>query len=175
MFLKRPGKALALFPLLLAAGCSSLDGVENDLGHMFQSTSDNPIKIQSEPSGADVYVMGQKVGVTPLKLSQKDVFPNSYPKDQQDLYGKVTLKKAGCSDLTKTVNTKIINVGLKAKLDCGDLTPSSAQSGGQPVRALPRMTETVEQRLEKIKDLQSRGLITEDEAKQARERVLNDL
>ncbi|MHB1100570.1 MAG: hypothetical protein ACYCZR_13545, partial [Burkholderiales bacterium] len=93
-----------------------------------------------------------------------------YSKDMEDLYGTVTLKKAGCSDLTKTVNSKIINVGLKAKLDCGDLNPAV-----QATRNIPRMSETVEQRLDKIKDLQSRGLITEDEAKKARDHVLNDL
>lgn len=177
MFLKRSGKALVLFPLLLAAGCSSVDSVENGLGHMFQSTSNNPIRIQSDPSGADVYVMGEKVGVTPLKLEQNAVFPNTYPKDKESLYGVVTLKKAGCSDYTKTVNAKIINVGLKARLDCGDLNPvvTTQQGGSYRAAAIPRQTETVEQRLAKIKDLLDKGLISEDEAKKAREHVLNDL
>lgn len=171
---------LALFPLLLAAGCSSVDSVSNDLGHIFQSSSDNPVRIESDPSGADVYVMGEKVGVTPLKLSQKDMFPNTYPKEKESFYGKVTLKKAGCSDYTKTVNAKIIDVGLKAKLDCGGLYPSASSQGesrAPETRSvpIPRLSETVEQRLDKIKDLQNKGLITEDEAKKARERVLNDL
>ncbi len=175
MFLKRSGKALALFPLLLAAGCSSMDGVSNDLGNLFQSTANNPIKIESLPSGADVYVMGEKVGTTPLKLDQKAVFPNQYPKDKESFYGKVTLKKAGCSDYTKTVNSKIIEVGLRAKLDCGQNSPE-AQQGSAPQYSMPaRMSKTVEQRLQEIKDLQDKGLITEDEAKKAREHVLNDL
>ena len=172
MFLKR--STLALVPLLFAAGCSSVDGVEHDLGNLFASTADNPIRIQSEPSGADVYVMGKKVGVTPLKISQNDVFPTNYSKDMQDLYGKVTLKKEGCSDYVKTVNTKIVNVGLKAKLDCGQ--PAATMQGAAPQYAMPaRISKTVEQRLEEIKDLQSKGLITDDEAKKAREHVLNDL
>lgn len=178
MFLKRSGKALVLFPLLLAAGCSSVDSVSNDLGHMFSSKSGGPIRIESNPSGADVYVMGEKVGVTPLKIEQKDVFPNTYPKEKESLYGQVTLKKAGCSDYTKTVNAKILDVGLKAKLDCGDLNPDGTRGGAsQGVRSepIPRLSETVEQRLEKIKDLQNKGLITEEEAKKAREHVLNDL
>lgn len=152
-----------------------MDGVEHDLGNLIQSNSNNPIKIESTPTGADVYVMGQKVGTTPLKIEQKDVFPNNYSKDKQDLYGKVTLKKAGCSDYTKTVNSKIIEVGLKAKLDCGQNAPE-AQQGSAPQYAMPaRISKTVEQRLQEIKDLQDKGLITEDEAKKARERVLNDL
>ena len=66
MFLKR--STLALVPLLFAAGCSSMDGVEHGLGNLFASTANNPIRIQSDPSGADVYVMGKKVGTTPLKI-----------------------------------------------------------------------------------------------------------
>lgn len=168
-------KALALFPLLLVAGCSSMDGVEHDIGNMFQSNTNNPIRIQSVPPGADVYVMGEKVGMTPLKLDQKAVFPNTYPKEKESLYGKVTLKKAGCSDYVKTVNSKIMDVGLKATLDCGQSAPQY-QQGSAPQYSMPaRMSKTVEQRLEEIKDLQSKGLITEDEARKAREHVLNDL
>ena len=166
--MKRSGKALALFNLLLAAGCSSMGGVSNDVGNFFPSTAENPIKIESDPSGATVYVMGEKVGVTPLKISHKDVFPNTYPKEKESLYGRVTLKKAGCSDFTKTVNAEIINVGL---LDCGDMNPASSRT----FRDAPRINETVEQRLDKIKDLLNKGLITEEEAKKAREHVLNDL
>lgn len=130
------------------------------------------------PTGADVYVMGAKVGTTPLKIEQKDVFPNSYPKEKESLYGKVTLRKAGCADYTKTINAKIVDVGLKAKLDCGSMNPPAAQ-GGAIVETrsapAPRVSKTVEQRLQEIKALLDKGLITEDEAKNARERVLNDL
>ncbi|MGA8147171.1 MAG: PEGA domain-containing protein [Gallionellaceae bacterium] len=171
MFLKRSGKTFALFTLLLVAGCSSTGGVSNDVRNLFPSADDNPVKIESDPSGASVYVMGEKVGVTPLKISRKDVFPITYPKEKESLYGTVTLKKAGCSDFTKTVNSEITNVGLNAQLDCGGMKPAS------PLKSedAPHGDETVEGRLNKIKDLLNKGLITEDEAKKARERVLNDL
>jgi hypothetical protein len=167
MFLKRTGKALALFNLLLLAGCSSMDGASN----LFPSAADNPIKIESDPSGAEVYVMGEKIGVTPLQISHKDVFPNIYPKEKVSVYGRVTLKKAGCSDFTRTVNAEISSVGLRAQLDCGDMYPASSRTS----RDAPRISETVEQRLDKIKGLLNKGLITEEEAKKAREHVLNDL
>jgi hypothetical protein len=172
MFLKRSGKTFALFTLLLVAGCSSTEGVSNDVRNLFPSADNNPVKIESDPSGAAVYVMGEKVGVTPLKISRKDVFPITYPKEKESLYGTVTLKKAGCSDFTKTVNSEITNVGLNAQLDCGDMKPASPQ---QTSRDTPIINKTVEQRLEKIKDLLNKGLITEEEANKARARVLNDL
>ncbi len=167
MFLKRKGKALALFGLLLAAGCSSMGGT----GNLFPSAGDNPIKIESDPSGAEVYVMGEKIGVTPLHISQKGVFPNIYPKEKISLYGSITIKKAGCSDFTRTVNAEISSAGLRAKLDCGNMNPVSSGTSGN----VSPISETVEQRLDKIKDLLNKGLITEEEAAKARERVLKDL
>src|SRR5450631_3873914 len=114
MFLKRTGKALALFNLLLVAGCSTG-------GNLFPAAGNSPINVESEPSGAEVYVMGEKVGVTPLKVSRSDVFPITYPREKESVYGRITLKKAGCSDFTRTVSAEIGNAGLHAQLECGDM------------------------------------------------------
>jgi hypothetical protein len=168
MYFKNSGKALALSSLLLAAGCSSMSGTSNDMGSFFPAAGNKLIKIESDPPGATVYVMGEDRGVTPAKISNTDVFPNIYPKEKESLYGKVTLKKAGCTDVTRAVNADMINYGFRAKLDCGDLNPTSSRNA-------PRSNETVEQRLEKIKDLLSKGLISEEEAKKAREHIINDL
>lgn len=162
MFSKRTAKAFAIFNLLLVAGCSAT-------GNYFPAAGDNPFKVESEPTGAAVYVMGEKIGETPIMISHKDVFPNIYPREKESVYGRITLKKEGCLDLTRTVSAEISNAGLRARLDCGDLSPAPAGAG------LPRNSETVEQRLDKIKDLLSKGLITEEEAKKARERILSDL
>ena len=169
MFLNRLKETVLLMPLLLAAGCSSTDG-GRDLIQM-ESAGNNPINIESEPSGAEVFVMGESVGVTPLKIYTKDVFPITYPKEKESLYGKVTLKKGGCSDFTKTVSMKVTNVGLHAQLVCANMIPVSPQTS----KDVPRVNESVEQRLEKIRDLLNKGLITDEEAKKARERVLSDL
>ncbi|MGO8754821.1 MAG: PEGA domain-containing protein [Gallionellaceae bacterium] len=171
MLLKPAGKALALITLLAVTGCSSTGGMNGTAGNLFTATADNPIRIESEPSGAAVYVMDKMIGLTPLNISNKDVFPTLYPKEKESLYGKVTLKQTGCSDFTRTIDSKIINSGLHAQLDCGGVKPASSQASSEA----HSITETVEQRLGKIKDLLDKGLITEEEAKKARERVLNDL
>jgi len=169
MFLKRLKHLPMLSTLLIAVGCSST-GNGIDLIQT-QSAGNNPINVESEPTGAEVYVMGDRIGVTPLKVNPQDIFPITYPKDKESLYGKVTLRKAGCSDLTSTISMKITNVGLHVRLECGDTNPASPSAA----KAAPGISESVEQRLEKIKDLLNKGLITEEEAKKARERVLNDL
>jgi hypothetical protein len=167
MFLKRLEKTFALFSLLLVAGCSTMGGVNN----LFPTAGDNPIKIESDPTGAEVYVMGEKVGVTPLQVSHKDVFPIVYPREKVAVYGRIILRKAGCLDFTRTVNAEISNLGLRAQLDCGDIKSASPVASGKT----PGISEPVEQRLAKIKALLNKGLITEEEAMKARERVLSDL
>jgi hypothetical protein len=157
MLSTHPAKLFVMFSLLLMAGCSSG-------GSAFPPAGNAPFKVESDPAGAAVYVMGENMGVTPMQLSHTDVFPNIYPREQESLYGKIILRKAGCKDYTRTVSGDVTNFGLHAKLDCG-APPTAAQ--------VP--SETVEQRLDKVKDLLNKGLISEDEAKKARARILNEL
>jgi hypothetical protein len=167
MQLKRSGKVLALFNLLLISACSSSGGV----GSYFPAAGNIPIKVESIPSGADVYVMGEKIGVTPVEISRTLVFPNTYPSEKESLYGRIILKKEGCFDFTRTVSAEVGNAGLHAKLDCAAPNPASSEK----TQVTSHSDQTVEQRLDKIKDLQNKGLITDDEAKKARERILNEL
>jgi hypothetical protein len=159
MLSAHPAKSFFIFSFLLLAGCST--GGDR----MSPSAGIAPFKVESVPAGASVYVMGKNMGVTPMQLSRTDVFPSIYPREKESLYGKVTLRKDGCKDYTRAVSGDITGFGLHAKLDCGSPAPMAAQPPG----------ETVEQRLDKVKELQSKGLITEDEAKKARERILKEL
>ena len=161
MLLKHSAKAFALFNLLLVTGCTGPGSTFPDAG---------TFRIDSDPPGASVYAMGENIGVTPLMISHKDVFPNVYPHEKESLYGKVTLRKEGCKDYTRIINIGISSYGLHARLDCSDMNTQSASTKNASGKS-----ETVEQRLDKIKELRSKGLITEEEAKKAREHVLNDL
>ena len=165
--LKRPETAIALFNLLFVAACSSTGGA----GSYFPAAGNKPIQVESVPSGAEVYVMGKKIGVTPLEVSRRDVFPNTYPRDKESVYGRIVLKKEGCSDYTRTVSAEISNTGLHAQLDCGNLASAPPVASGDE----SRNDRSAEQRLGKIKDLLNKGLITDEEAKKARERILNEL
>ncbi len=164
MFMKHSAKVFSLFSGFLLAGCSA--------GNMFPAAGDNPIKVESVPAGADVYVMGEKIGVTPMTVTHHDVFPNIYPSEKVSVYGRITLKKEGCLDFTRTVSGEISNNGLHAKLDCGVANPAPS---ADTVADVPRITQTVEQRLGKIRELLGKGLISDEEAKQARARILKDL
>jgi len=156
---------------LIAGGCSSIDTGSGDSADF--KAQKGPVgftvKIESDPSGADVFAMGERIGMTPMVISSRDIFPSDYPKEKEIFYGKVTLKKTGCSDLTKTVDKKLLV--MRAQLECGH--PSSV--GAEKPRIAPDAGGSAEQRLTRIKELLDKGLITEDEAKRARERIINEL
>ena len=118
------------------------------------------ITIESEPTGATVYAMGKDVGVTPLTIRQEVVFPLNYDPAKRDLYGTVLLRKTGCQDYRRHVSTDVYRYGIKATLDCG-------QKQAQP--------KSIEQRLQQLKELHDKGLITDEEEKATRQRILDGL
>ena len=163
--------SVVVFALLLAGGCASTNAGSSDLGSSDapKSAADFVIKIESEPSGADVIAMGEKIGTTPMAISSRDVFPDLYPKEKEPFYGKVTFRKMGCTELTRTVDKKLVL--MRAQLECGQ---SRAVAPEKP-KPSPEAAASVEQRLTRIKELLDKGLITEEEARKARERIVNEL
>jgi PEGA domain len=146
-------KPIALAPALLACLISV---------HACGPIKPDPdmITIESEPAGATVYAMGKDVGVTPLKIRQAVVFPMNYGPETRELYGTVLLRKTGCRDYRQHVNTDAYRYGIRATLDCG-------RKQAQP--------KSVEQRLRQLKELHDQGLITDEEEKTTRRRILDGL
>jgi hypothetical protein len=99
-----------LAPLLvaLASGCAPM------------GTKPGRVDVSSDPAGADVYVMGEKAGVTPLALDQDAIFPLTYSAEKHALYGVIELRKAGCLPARQSVSTRAVSRGLHVKLDCGE-------------------------------------------------------
>ena len=60
-----PAKSFVIFSLLLLAGCSSGSSA-------FPPAGNAPFKVESDPAGAAVYVMGNNMGVTPMQISHTD-------------------------------------------------------------------------------------------------------
>jgi hypothetical protein len=166
---------------VLLAGCS---GIGNFAG------SDS-LSLRSNPSDAEVYVMGQAVGRTPIEISQPTLYPSVYPQEQQHLYGVVTLKKTGCADFQRRVSGRDIARGLQVELDCGvDLSgnpPARAATVDTP-RAAPEISDSTDpnppmddaaqsakQRLQRINELKEEGLIDNQEYRAIRQRILDSL
>lgn len=168
-----PCLALAI---VLASGCAPM------------GAKPGRVDVTSDPAGADVYVMGKQAGVTPLTLDQASIFPLTYPSEKQALYGVVELRKAGCADARQSVSTRAMARGIHVKLDCGDAArgaptgsrqaqpdPPAVSTGGRapvtPVQERPG----IEQRLRQVQELRDKGLITEQEAHEIRQRILGEL
>ncbi|MEZ4332131.1 MAG: PEGA domain-containing protein [Myxococcota bacterium] len=75
--------------------------------------------VDSRPSGADVFVMGQRVGRTPVDVEDRLVFPVHYPSSLAALYGRIVLERPGCDRIVRTVGLSAANEGLVVDLDCG--------------------------------------------------------
>jgi len=154
--------------VLLLHGCSDTITLANK----------SEIAVDSEPSGATVYVMGEVLGNTPLVVQLQDVFPTVYTPDQQDLYGMVILKKDGCQDYLQGVSSAIMSKGVKAKLDCTEVaaeqTPTQIPQSNQSGIDVPAPT-SLKQRLIRLEELHRDGLITDEEYAAARRRILDEL
>lgn len=142
--------------------------------------------VDSTPPGADVFAIGGRLGSTPMSLSERDVYPNWYPDDLAHLYGVLILRKAGCEDYSKRLTLDDIGKGIQVQLDCTrDAVPAEQSSQAGPVEEVsPENADTgssasaamMQRRLHQLKVLQELlddRLITEEEERAIRKRVLN--
>lgn len=161
---KKPYRWLVLCVLsgsfAVAAGCGGGAGL----------TRANEIAVASDPPGAAVHTAGKRLGVTPLVVRQQDVFPVVYPREQQEVYGTLLLTKEGCKDYTVRVNNAVIRKGVDVKLDCGqaDLVKPQAGAPGSP-------PPPIKERLLRLNELRDQGLVTEEEYRELRRKILGEL
>ncbi|MCM8882059.1 MAG: PEGA domain-containing protein [Candidatus Thiodiazotropha sp.] len=101
----------ACLPLLHA--CSGIGAISGDM----------PLKVESDPTGATVFIMDKPVGETPITISQQQIYPAGYDPTNQKLYGSLAIKKTGCQDFNKRIRYQDFNQTLTAKLQCGE-TPN---------------------------------------------------
>ncbi|KRT56606.1 hypothetical protein Ga0074115_1612 [endosymbiont of Ridgeia piscesae] len=165
---------VACLPIVVISGCSSL------------GERPGMLDITSEPTGAEVYIMNARVGVTPLILEQGKVFPIVYPREKHPLYGTVEVRKVGCATQRLRVGTQEIAKGVHARLECNEVEPSIVPSDYQPKlpesTAIQQSGKTVEKaspffemRFRRVIELREKGLITKQEASEIRDRILDEL
>ena len=164
-------RLLTSFLSLPLAACS---------GNILLPSQQESIRVDSVPVGASVLVLGEAMGQTPINLTTRDVFPQSYDHEKQHLYGRIELSHPGCAPFITTVNTRIISEGLNAHLKCAKsespdkptttspkTAPVAVTAQGQPI--------TIKQRLRQAKELFDEGLISEQEYAEKRRQLLEEL
>ena len=144
------------------------------------------LRIESTPSAAEVELIGGKVGVTPLTVNERDIYPNSYPDARAALYGTVTLRHAGCEPLQHRVTLGDLKQDLHLRLDCvaaktaapappvpvSATTPATTPLPPAPPEALPQHRL---RQLQVLQELLDEGLISPAEEQRVRRRILQSV
>ncbi len=160
-------KLLATLFALPLVGCS---------GNSLLPSSNDNFQVDSVPVGASVIVLGEAVGQTPITLSTRDVFPQSYDQDKQHLYGRVELAYPGCESSLTTVSSRVLGHGLKVKLKCGDTTQTPETPVSVIVESAPQSESVaLKLRLKRLKELYQEELISEEEYAEKRRKLLDEL
>lgn len=152
----------------MLTGCASSGKLtENQSGH---------ITITSEPVGAMVYADGIEIGTTSLQIASASHFRSGFVGLSYRYTGRLVLKKAGCDAWSTEVNDFVLSKDVHAKLKCD---PNYKPAISQPTGNIPNADASSEnqpiERLEQIESLRKKGLISEDEYRQLRIRVLEKL
>lgn len=143
------------------------------------------LRIESDPPGAEVLLIGGTAGYTPLTIGERALYPNDYPDDKAHLYGTVTLRRAGCETVVHRVTLDDIARGLKVALDCAGAADARGAPAASAAPATPTMpeaarepapAEAVSQRrlrqLQVLQELLDEGLISAAEEQRIRRRLL---
>ena len=137
------------------------------------------ITIDSDPQGARVYVADKEIGTTPLAVVLDDIFPMRWTsRTEQDkgegfaFYRRLAileLKKGGCEPYSAQVDTQALAHDIKVALKCDpNYTP--------PAITEPAATAaSIEQRLQQLDALKQKGLLSDEEYRSQRQRILNQL
>lgn len=131
------------------------------------------IRITSEPAGAVAYADGAELGATPLTIVPGNHFRSGFVGFSYRYVGKLSIKKPGCETWSTDVNDAILAKDIHAKLKCDPNYQPAAPAAGTPAGAVTG-DQSIE-RLERIETLRKKGLISDEEYKQLRARILDKL
>jgi len=136
--------------------------------------------ITSTPVAATIFANGVEIGITPLHKNLYEVFPAAWSGWTYQASGVLSVKKAGCSDFNLKVSDAILAKPIHAKLNCDKHYVAPVQMPvDMPVKSSEKMNKKkmskTEKRLGELKGLYGKGVITEDEYKATRKRILNEL
>lgn len=138
------------------------------------------IKITSEPAGAVAYADGAELGATPLAIVPGDRLRAGFAGLSYRYIGKLMIKKPGCETWSAEVNDHVLSKDIHAKLKCDSNyqppPPSAALTGStsDPMPLTPSKDPYIE-RLERIQALRNMGLLSDEEYRQLRARILEKL
>lgn len=156
----------------MLSGCAATGGSNE--------TRSGQIRITSEPAGAIAYADGTELGATPLEIVPGTHFRSGFVGLTYRYVGKLSISKAGCDTWSTEVNDNILSKDVHAILKCDpDYRPAAAtpSSPAKPVVPIPEPAseDPYIERLERLESLRQKGLISDEEYRQLRARILEKL
>jgi hypothetical protein len=157
------------------------------------------ITIDSDPQNASVYAEAVEIGMTPLAIKPSEVFQARFTSGGGDsdgivayrYVGTLSIRKPGCKPWSTQVNDNILSKDIHVQLECDpDYMPAEVQPSAPRVSvttpaAKPASTHgeiipanpagSAEERLLQIESLHQKGLLSEEEYRTLRQRVLDTL
>ncbi len=183
------GLMSALLITITLAGCSSFGGGDNGNGQQ--------ITINSDPQDATVLANGAEIGITPLTINPGDHFRASFTSGGSSggfivfrYVGTLAIKKPGCKDYSTQVNDNILSKDIDVKLECDPnyraaavqsetsdqaTAPAANPAPTAPAKQPELTAGDAEERLLRIESLHDKGLLSDEEYKSLRKRVLDGL
>ncbi len=155
----------------LLAGCGGAVGVKLR----------EAVLIESVPPGAQLMVSGRDIGVTPLTVDLDKVFPRHWTtriKTDEEGFAfyrrleTLDIKKDGCEPYTQQVVETDLARDIKIVLKCD---PNYQAAPMMAPAAMPALNVDIEHRLRTLEELKTKGLVTDDEYRAQRQRILNGL
>jgi hypothetical protein len=144
-----------------------------------------PVNLRSDPTGATVLANGSVVGATPMQIHADRLFPHKRKGIGWVREGRLTLQRPGCTPKTLEVDNDLLKRSLTVDLECRPDAlvrvrpePSPVPAVGataEPTRARARTTEGAAERLMELEGLRTQGLITAEEYRAIRQRILDRL
>lgn len=160
----RSATAACVFCALLAPGAAA------------DETALRQLRIESEPPGAEVLLIGGSAGRTPLSVGERAIYPNDYSDEQAPLYGLVTLRREGCATHVQRVTLDDIEHGMRVRLDCDPALATGAGGGTDAGAAQAPESESASRRrlrqLQVLQELLDEGLISAAEEQRIRRALL---
>lgn len=162
--------------LALRAGMSGLLGALLALPAMAEQPGVRQLRIESDPPGAEVLLIGGSAGHTPLSVGERAIYPNDYSDEQAPLYGLVTLRRAGCATHVQRVTLDDIERGMQVRLDCDPAAAMAASAVTSSPATATAADESVSQRrlrqLQVLQELLDEGLMSAAEEQRIRRALL---
>lgn len=169
MSMPRLSLASALLAATVLAGCAVGNGGPK-----------SSITIDSQPQGAQVYAGERALGHTPVTILLDDVFPKRWTsrteKDEEGFafyrrLGALRFQKPGCEPYSMMVDSDVLRDDIRVTLTCDPNYQPPADAAPQDEVTV----KGVEERLRRLDELRNKGLLTQEEYRKQRERILNTL